>query len=736
MNLFSEISEFLKTQIAKLNGTWIRTPTVIQLEHTECGAASLSIILQHFSKYVPLTQLRELCGVSRDGSDAANLILAGKSLGLKGKGFKKGLSKLKETKLPVIIFWEFNHFLVLEGFVGNKVMLNDPALGPRSVTFEEFDNSYTGIVLTFEPENNFVKDGKAPSVWPLVFNRLIVEPWPVAFITLTGLILILPQLILPIFSQIYIDEVLNNSMSEWLKPMLFAFAITIVFQTILKNIQLLATRKLEKRLTKRFSAEFEQKLLSLPDKFFTQRYAGDISVRTDYNRVISEFIASNLIPFFTGLFLLLFYLILTFLYSSYLGIIILVTTGLNSIVVVLNLRFLKDSSLQTTKDSAKAGSAIISAVQEIESVKSAAVEKDVFIKYAGYQTRLLNYQQEISMRNARLKIIPSFLNTFNEVLIIIVGFFLVLSGDLTLGMLLAAQTIALNLKSSIESIITFVQSLPDFSSKILRLEDVIEQPSDPTLAVNEKQDKFPKERLKLSGKIYIKNLSFGYIPTKEPLFNKLNIEIKAGQRIAFVGGSGSGKSSISKLISGLYQPDSGEILFDNFKLTDIPRSIRTNSIAMVEQDIKLYGCSVRDNLTLWRSDISDNLIRNACDQAYILNDILELPDGFDTILSEGGNSLSGGQRQRLEIARILISKPSILILDEGTSALDAETEFKINKSFRRIGCTQIIVAHRLSTIRDADQILVFSDGEIVQEGRHIDMIKDIDSPYSKLINQM
>ena len=736
MNYLSEISEIVQTQLAKFNGTWIRTPTVIQLENTECGAASLSIILQHYSKYVPLTQLRELCGISRDGSDAASLILAARSLGLRAKGFKKGISKLKETKLPVIIFWEFNHFLVLEGFIGNKVMLNDPALGPRTVTLEDFDNSYTGIVLTFSPDKEFQPGGKAPSIWPLIFNRLLYEPWPVLFITITGLILILPQLILPIFSQIYIDEIVNNNMKEWLKPMLIAMAITIIFQTILRNVQLLATRKLEKRLTKKFSANFQKKVLSLPEKFFTQRYAGDIAIRTNYNTIVSEFISSTLIPFVTGLFLLFFYLILTFLYSPILGLIIILSTGFNSLIVALNLRFLKDSSLQISKDSAKANSVIIAAVQEIESVKASAIENDVFKKYAGYQTRLLNYNQEISMRNARLRIIPSILNTFNEVFIIIVGFLLVLTGDLTLGMLLAAQTIALNLKSRIESVINFVQGLPTFSSTILRLEDVLEQPSDPTLIINESQNNFPKGRLKLSGKISIKDLTFGYIPLKEPLINHLNLEIEAGQRIALVGGSGSGKSTISKLISGLYQQNQGKILFDNYELTDIPRSIRTNSIALVQQDIQLYGCSVKDNLTLWNTEINDSLIKKSCQQAYILDEILKLPDGFDTILSEGGRNLSGGQRQRLEIARILISQPSILILDEATSALDAETEFKINQSFRRIGCTQIIIAHRLSTIRDADKILVFKNGEIVQEGKHLDMIKSKDSPYSQLINEM
>ena len=337
----------------------VRTPTVLQMENTECGAASLSIVLQYYGRYVPLTQLRELCGVSRDGSDAANLILAARSFGLDAKGFQKGLDALEQLKPPAILFWEFNHFLVFEGFRGDSVALNDPALGPRTVSREEFDRSYTGIVLTMEPGPAFQRGGRAPSVWPVVFQRMASEPMGVAFILIAGLLLILPQLVMPVFAQIYLDEVIGNAMNNWLKPMLWAMALTIGLQVMLQHLQLVGTRSLEKRLTRRFAIGFEHQILSLPERFYSQRHASDIAGRMAINLSIAEFIGGRLIPMLTGLVLLVFYLILTFLYSPWLGLLILTTTGINALVVQWNLRAQKDASLTLQKDAAKSGAVVV-----------------------------------------------------------------------------------------------------------------------------------------------------------------------------------------------------------------------------------------------------------------------------------------------------------------------------------------------------------------------------------------
>ena len=713
----------------------VRTPTVLQMENTECGAASLSIVLQHYGRYVPLTQLRELCGVSRDGTDAANLVLAARSFGLDAKGFQKGLDALEQLKPPAILFWEFNHFLVFEGFRGKSVALNDPALGPRTVSREDFDRSYTGIVLTMEPGPGFQRGGRAPSVWPIVLRRMASEPMGVAFILLAGLLLILPQLVMPVFAQIYLDEVIGNAMGNWLKPMLWAMALTIALQVMLQHLQLVGTRSLEKRLTRRFATGFEHHILSLPEKFYSQRHASDIAGRMGINISIAEFIGGRLIPMLTGLVLLVFYLILTFLYSPWLGLLILATTGINALVVQWNLRTQKDASLTLQKDAAKSDAVVVSAMRDIETIKAAAIEHDIFRRFAGYQSRLLNTLQEFQLRNARLRLIPNALTTFNEVAVLLLGFFLVIRGDLTLGMLLAAQTIAFSLKGQIEAAISFVQQLQGFSAGVLRLEDVLEQPLDALVASNRDPEK-GSGPVRLSGRIDIKDLRYSFSAIQAPLINGLSLSIHPGMRVALVGGSGSGKSTMAKLLAGIYQPTGGSIQFDGRTLLEHPRAVVVSSLAMVQQEIQLFGCSVRDNLSLWNPAIDEATLLEACREAEIIDVVHGLPEGLDTPLNEGGRNLSGGQRQRLELARALVCNPSILILDEATSALDAETERKLIANLTRRGCTQVIVAHRLSTIRDADLILVMDQGKVIQQGTHETLSQDLTGPYAQLISEI
>ena len=713
----------------------VRTPTVLQMENTECGAASLSIVLQHYGRYVPLTQLRELCGVSRDGTDAANLVLAARSFGLDAKGFQKGLDALEQLKPPAILFWEFNHFLVFEGFRGNFVALNDPALGPRTVSREDFDRSYTGIVLTMEPGPEFQRGGRAPSVWPIVLRRMASEPMGVAFILLAGLLLILPQLVMPVFAQIYLDEVIGNAMGNWLKPMLWAMALTIALQVMLQHLQLVGTRSLEKRLTRRFATGFEHHILSLPEKFYSQRHASDIAGRMGINISIAEFIGGRLIPMLTGLVLLVFYLILTFLYSPWLGLLILATTGINALVVQWNLRTQKDASLTLQKDAAKSDAVVVSAMRDIETIKAAAIEHDIFRRFAGYQSRLLNTLQDFQLRNARLRLIPNALTTFNEVAVLLLGFFLVIRGDLTLGMLLAAQTIAFSLKGQIEAAISFVQQLQGFSAGVLRLEDVLEQPLDALVASN-RDPESGSGPVRLSGRIDIQDLRYSFSAIQAPLINGLSLSIHPGMRVALVGGSGSGKSTLAKLLAGIYQPTGGSIQFDGRTLLEHPRAVVVSSLAMVQQEIQLFGCSVRDNLSLWNPAIDEATLLEACREAEIIDVVHGLPEGLDTPLNEGGRNLSGGQRQRLELARALVCNPSILILDEATSALDAETERKLIANLTRRGCTQVIVAHRLSTIRDADLILVMDQGKVIQQGTHETLSQDLTGPYAQLISEI
>ncbi len=711
-----------------------RTPTVLQMEMTECGAACLAMVLQSFGRHVPLAQLRVACGVSRDGSNAADLLAAARSFGLQAQGFEvSDPMALRRWPFPVILHWNFNHFLVLEGFRGNHVVVNDPAVGRRRVSLEAFDHSFTGVMLDLRPGVEFRRGGDPPRFWAAILRRVALEKRGVLFTLLASVLLILPQLLLPVFSQIYIDEIWGLQLQNWLKPMLWALVVTISLQALLKQIQLHGTRRLARRLDSRFSAQFERHVLSLPERYFQQRYAGDINSRVELNRTMASFIAEQLLPLVSGAVLLIFYLMLTLSYSPWLGLVVGISTGLNALVVALGQQAQQEDSLRLQQDGAKAQSVVTAAIRDIETVKTAAIEADISSRFGGHLTRLLNVNQHLGLRQAQLELVPAFLNHVNDLAILLVGFLLVLNGELTLGMLLAAQQISGGLKGEIDRWVGFVRDLPKMQAALLRLEDVLEQPIDPLLDSAPLGGSFPSERLRLSGFIEIHRLSFGYIPTRSPLISNLSLVITPGQRVALVGGSGSGKSTLARLLAGLERPAVGEILYDGHPLAAIPRSVVVGSMALVQQEVHLYGVSVRDNLTLWNQAIPQEQIETACRDAQILDDIRKMPQGFETLLSEGGQSLSGGQRQRLEIARALVQNPAILILDEATAALDTITEQRLNQALRRRGCTQIVIAHRLSTIRDADQILVLEHGRVVQRGRHEELLNDSLGSYACLV---
>ena len=726
------LQQLIQEPWARIQKRWRRTPTVLQMEATECGAACLGILLQYYGCYLPLIELRELCGVSRDGSKAKTIVLAARSLGFQSSGYSMPLEELKQLTQPVILFWEFNHFVVLEGFVGDIAMVNDPAMGLRRIDQDDFNQAYTGVVLSIEPDEGFKPFGHKKSFWPLVWQRTWREPAGISFLALINLVLIIPSLVSPVFLQIYLDEVFGNQFQQWLRPLVWAMLGMVLFQALGTQLSLLGNRLVTRRLTQRFAVEFEQHLLSLPDRFFSQRYSGDIANRVDITSDVAGFITGDLVPLASEILLLIAYLVLTLMYSPILGAVVTSTSIVNAIFLAITFRYQRDASLKLDKDGNRAQSVITSALRDIETIKASAIEHDVFTRFTGFQSRLLSLEQQMSLLMQKISLLPSFLNTSNQVVVLVVGFFLVLQGQLTLGMFAAAQAITAGLKGQIDSLISFVQGFPEFEANIKRLEDVMDYPIDPLLSSTPDPD-FPQERTKLSGSIEIKAMSFGYIPTEPAVVQDLTLRIHPGERIAFVGRSGSGKSSIAKLLAGTLMPTAGSIHFDGFELQNVPRAVAVNSIAVVSQDIELYGCSIEDNLTLWDPSVKPEQIRKACADAQILDVIERLPNGFQTTLKEGGNSLSGGQRQRLDIARALLQDPSILILDEATSALDSESERQVDQALRERGCTQIIVAHRLSTIRDADQIIVMEQGHVVQQGTHTEMAEQAGTPYAELI---
>ncbi|ACC85200.1 NHLP family bacteriocin export ABC transporter peptidase/permease/ATPase subunit [Nostoc punctiforme] len=715
----------------------VKTPTLLQMEAVECGAAALGIILGYYGRTVPLPQLRQECGVSRDGSKASNMVKVARSYGLEAKGFKKELKQLWELRPPYIIFWNFNHFVVVEGWNKQRVYLNDPGTGPRHVSLQEFDEGYTGVVLVMEPGAEFVKGGRKPSMILSLAKRLQGAGDALIYCIVAGFFLTVVGLVIPVFSQVFVDDILVEGRQLWLRPLLVGMAIAAILQGSLTLLRLRYLRRLKIKLAVGMSSRFLWHILRLPVSFYAQRFSGEISNRTTLNDQVADVLAGRLATTIIDTFMVFFYALVMVQYDWVLTLIVVSFAAVNVLTLQLISRQRVDANQRLIQEYGKAAGVSIAALQSIETLKASGLESDFFSRWSGYYTKALNSQQELGVTNQTFSVLPTLLSALSSMLLLVVGGLRVMDGHLSIGMLIAFQGLMLNFQQPVNNLVNFGTTLQELEGNLIRLDDVLDNPigegaggdggvtssSSPSSAYL-----VPK----LQGYVELQNITFGYSRLEPPLIENFNLSIKPGQRVALVGGSGSGKSTVAKLVSGLYQPWAGEVYFDGKPREQIPQQLLTNSVAMVEQEILLFGGTVRDNLTLWDTTVPDKSLMRACVDAAIADVILSMSGGFDAELIEGAANLSGGQRQRLEIARALVNNPSILIMDEATSALYAETEQIIDRNLRRRGCTCIIVAHRLSTIRDCDQIIVLERGKVVQLGTHKELWQ-VDGAYSRLL---
>ena len=712
----------------------VRTPTLLQIEAVECGAAALGIMLGYYERIVPLTELRTECGVSRDGSKASNILKAARNYGLEAKGFKKQLSQLKDVEAPFIVFWNFNHFLVVEGFYKDKVYLNDPASGPRSVSLSEFDESYTGVALVMQPGEEFHQGGRKSNLLLGLWSRLKNDRQALAYCLVAGFFLTFAELVVPVFSQIFVDEILIEQRYLWLNPLLLAMTVSVVLQGALTLLQLRYLRRLKIKLSVSMSSRFLWHILRLPVGFYAQRFAGEISNRTSLNDDVADVISGELATTAIDAVMVVFYAIIMSQYDLVLTAVVVSFAAVNILTLQWISRQRKDANQKLLQEYGKAAGASIAGLQSIETIKASGVESDFFGRWSGYYTKAINSQQEIGMSNQTLAVLPVLLSALASAFLLLVGGLRVMDGYLSIGMLIAFQGMMQNFQTPVTNLVNLGGKLQELEGNLIRLDDVLDNPIDSHVENSRKVRKNSgfTQLPKLHGRVELKNLTFGYSRLERPLIENFNLSIKPGQRVALVGGSGSGKSTVAKLLSGLYEPWSGEILLDGRVKSEIPQQILTNSLAMVEQDIVLFGGTVTDNLTLWDSTIPQQFITKACQDAAIDDVVNKLAGGYNANLAEGAANLSGGQKQRLEIARALVNNPTILVMDEATSALDSETEMIVDRNLRRRGCTCVIVAHRLSTIRDCDLILVLDKGKIVQQGTHEELWQQ-QGIYSRLI---
>jgi NHLM bacteriocin system ABC transporter peptidase/ATP-binding protein len=686
------------------------------MEAVECGAACLGIILAHHGRWVPLEKLRVDCGVSRDGSNAANVMAAGKRYGLDSKSYKTELEGLSAIKLPCIVFWDFNHFLILESIGRDRVYLNDPAYGRRTVTHEEFDKSFSGVVLTFEPGPEFKPEGKRPSVVRALKGRARGIRIAVSFCVLAGLGLVIPGLAIPTFAKIFVDEILIGGSQRWLGPLLVGMAVAAVLRAGLTGLQQHFLMRSQAKLAITSTGRFLWHVLRLPMEFFSQRYAGEVSNRITSNQTVAAVLTSDLATSVIGLITALFYAALMLRYD-----IVLTLIGVS--IALINLVVLR---LISRKATAMGG------VQCIESIKAAARESDFFSRWSGYQAKSSLAQQRLGVSTGFLSIVPVGLSLLSTAIVLGVGGFRVMDGALTIGMLVAFQTLLSSFSRPINDLVRLGSVVQRVTGDMKRLDDVGNYQVDERFRATDDGEPVPPER-RLSGFLELRNVTFGYNRMREPLLRNFSLRLTPGDRVALVGASGSGKSTVARLISGLYRPWDGEVLFDETPREELPRSLLANSYASVDQEIFLFEGTVRENLSLWDTTLPDVAIQHATKDACIHEDIASRRGAYTSKVEEGGKNFSGGQRQRLEIARALAIEPSIVVLDEATSALDAATEKIVDDNLRRRGCTCIIVAHRLSTIRDANEIIVLDQGNVVQRGTHDELMQEKDGAYVRLI---
>ena len=707
-------------------------PIIMQLEVLECGAASLAMVMAYYGKWVALEQLRVDCGVSRNGSNAKNICRAAEKYGFKTKGYAYNIQKLKERgKFPAIIHWGGGHFVVLNGIRGNKAIINDPAKGLVKVDLKIFDQMFTGIYIEILPDETFEPGGKKKSIFAFAKKRLKGAVALIAFFAVTTIVFYLFTIINPSISQVFVDYLLGGKNPDWLLPFIFILAGIGLLQVTMNIVQSLYQYKIRGKLDLIGSTTYMWKILRLPIEFFSQRMVGDLQQRQNENASIAETLVNVFAPLLFNTIMLVVYLLVMINKSWILTLIGVFTILVNIFVSQYISKVRVNLSRVQARDRARLSGLTSKGIEMVETIKSNGAESSYFTSWQEASNNVYTQSVKLLKTNTSLGLIPSFVSMLANYSVLILGVYLTIKGDFTVGSILAFQGLLSAFMSPAMTIISSGQTLQEMRTQMERVDDVLEYPLDKNVTREIQMERVSKIR----GNLILKDLTFGYSRLDKPVLSNFNLEIKQGQKVAIVGSTGSGKSTISKLISGLYSPWSGEIIFDGKRIEEIDHEIFTSSIAVIDQDITLFEDTIMNNLKMWDESITDYEVILACNDAQIHNLITSREGGYNAPVLEGGKNFSGGEKQRLEIARSLAGDPSIIILDEATSALDAKTEYDVVKSIKKRGITTIVIAHRLSTIRDADLIVVLDHGHIVEQGNHKELMRLKGAYYELVTNE-
>ena len=716
-----------------------RVPTVIQMEAVECGAAALAMILAYHGRNVPLQTLRDACQVSRDGTTALQMAKVARGYGMNAKGASKDLHELDTLATPFVAYWSFYHFVVVEGWDSTWVYINDPAMGPRRVSWDEMDSNFTGIAIDFEPTSEFERGGKRRSLVESLRAHLGPYKRALAFATIVGVFATIPGIAAAGFLSFFINRVISAASTGIVVGFMAAVVLAIVAQATLGWIQRRTMLSITTDFTTSLAAEMTWRVLRLPMRFFTQRQPGEISWRLQMPAMVSMLLAGPLPSAITGLISIVLYFVAMLVLSPVAAVAALVIGVLNFAILRAMARRQTERQELLMQEEGKLSAVVASGLSAIEFIKATGAEQELFTRFGGQSARVVSVRQETAAANQVFATLPSFLNILASAAVLGIGGFQVLNGDLSLGGLVALQVLAAGFLAPFGLLVQVGNSLLQFRAVLPKIDDVLEQEPEtdglrssvPVATAGDTTEPTPVAA-KLQGHVEFRDVVFGYNPGGPPLLKGLSFTVEPGHRIAFVGTSGAGKSTVSRLLTGLERPWSGTILLDGVPRDEIPGAVLSSSLALVDQSILLFKGTVRDNLTLWDPSIQAGRATVAAQDAHIDDVITSRPEAYESAVDEGGRNFSGGQGQRLEIARALALDPTILVLDEATSSLDALTEVRIDNELRRRGCTTLVIAHRLSTIRDADLILVLDKGAVVQSGTHDELLQ-VDGLYRTLV---
>jgi len=703
------------------------------MEALECGPVALAIVLAHYGRWVSIEELRSACGVSRNGSRASNIVRAARTYGLEAQGFKAEPEVLRQTRPPAVLHWNFSHFVVFEGFDGRKrARINDPASGRRRITLSELDQSMTGVVLTFEPGPSFERKGQRPRLLRALRGRLLAAPQALVFVLLVSLLLLGPGLLTPAFARLFIDHVIQGGEAAWVRPLLAAMAANLVLLAVLVWIQRSFLLRFETRLAVDGSTHLFWHLLRLPLEFFNQRFPGDISSRVALNDRVAKLVAGDLAISTLSFVMLAFFACVMVQYDALLTGVSILAIGFNVVLLRWASRQRADGNKRLIREESHLHGVAIWGLEMIESLKATSTEGELFARWAGQQAKVVNLRQELEVANQPLETLPALLTAVNAALILGIGGMRVMDGRLSIGGLVAFQILAMAFTGPANRLVSLGRRLQLAEGEVGLLDDVLRAPALELDRPSVAQTPRARAPVKLTGHLELRGVTFGYGPLDPPVIKGVNLVLQPGACVALVGRTGSGKSTLAKLVSGLYEPWQGEILFDGHTRAELDRAVWMGSVAVVDQDIFVFEGTVKENLRLWNDALPMDRVLAGARDACILDEIEARPEGFDAWVADGGANWSGGQLQRLEIARALSGDPVLLILDEASSALDPEADARITESIRRRGCTCLLIAHRLSTIRNADEIIVFEDGEIIQRGNHEELMRSA-GPYAQLV---